>query len=161
MTYHHNLVALQGNNFITPSFRLDDFNIVYRQQKINQILFSDWFRIYLFNLVRTDTSLVATVGFEPTTCRVWTGCSSQLSYVAINLNNTYYNRYFLFCQVLFKFFCFLFWGVSLLCILHFKDCPLCAFSLSSITTTWIRTTFTSYWISIYSCNYFTITVNNC
>ena len=31
--------------------------------------------------------LVAEVGFEPTTDRVWTGYSSQLSYSAINIHN--------------------------------------------------------------------------
>ena len=34
-------------------------------------------------LASWPTGLVAEVGFEPTTCRVWTECSSQLSYSAI------------------------------------------------------------------------------
>ena len=29
--------------------------------------------------------MVAEIGLEPTTCRVWTGCSSQLSYSAIKI----------------------------------------------------------------------------
>ena len=32
----------------------------------------------------TGLIMVAAVGLEPTTCRVWTGCSSQLSYAAIS-----------------------------------------------------------------------------
>ena len=31
--------------------------------------------------------MVAEIGLEPTTCRVWTGCSSQLSYSAEKLKN--------------------------------------------------------------------------
>ena len=42
------------------------FILFIGNKKINQILFSDWFCIYLFNLVRTDTSLVLMVGLEPT-----------------------------------------------------------------------------------------------
>ena len=41
------------------------FILFIDNKKINQILFSDWFCIYLFNLVRTDTSLVQMAGIEP------------------------------------------------------------------------------------------------
>ena len=44
--------------------------------------------------------LVAEIGLEPTTLRVWTECSSQLSYSAISaeIQPYYYTIYLSFCQ---------------------------------------------------------------
>ena len=62
-------------------------------------------------LTSWPTGLVAEVGLEPTTCRVWTECSSQLSYSAIHQTLHYYSRCFFVCQHLFDdFFLFSFFG---------------------------------------------------
>ncbi len=42
--------------------------------------------------------LVAKMWFEHMTLRVWTECSSQLSYFAVIINVTYYNCSFAICQ---------------------------------------------------------------
>ena len=55
--------------------------------------------------------MVAEVGLEPTTYRVWTDCSSQLSYSAMHisaLNNNSTNDFI--CQVVFWNFLNYFWG---------------------------------------------------
>ena len=83
VSHQHNLRALRDNKIF---------------QTKNHSL-TEWFLYQSVLLVRTETSLVATVGLEPTTCRVWTGCSSQLSYVAISVKDKYYyNREKQFCQ---------------------------------------------------------------
>ena len=55
---------------------------IFSQTKKSTILLID-FHIYLFNLVRTDTSLEATPGFEPG-IRVLQTRALPLGYVAIN-----------------------------------------------------------------------------
>ena len=50
--------------------------------------------------------MVAVVGLEPTTLRVWTECSSQLSYTAVstvcNSQLHYYTSTYIFCQYFLK-----------------------------------------------------------
>ena len=72
-------------------------------------------------LTAWPTGLVAGIGFEPMTYRVWTGCSSQLSYPAADLNiisqkyplvNTFFQKISLFWQL----FYFPLYHTAVLCL---------------------------------------------
>ena len=75
------------------------------------------------NRLTMEPKLVAVTGFEPVTLRVWTVCSSQLSYTAIYVNSRghkrYSNRILKACQdffaknFIFLLFQFLYRGITI------------------------------------------------
>ena len=76
MTYRHNSGALRCEfTSLTPT-KID----LFVNQKINQILFSDWFLYLSVLLVRTETSLVRLEGFEPPISKFVALHSIQLNY---------------------------------------------------------------------------------